>query len=216
MIEIKATKAKESAVPSYATYALEEPGKASRGPMLLALFLTGLAVYLKSVFPTWGSPGPQPSDDEPNEANHPADPEQSLSPTVGDIAVQDTETPPSDGNDEVKDAPGGSSGGKLVQLQSWPMFDFAVSPELNLIDLAQSMIRRTTGVGSGAFLNAANDNSWSSAGGDSPPVNSWSSAGGDSPPVNSWSSAGGDSPPVNSWSSARRRRPTCQFRQWRR
>ena len=67
MIEIKATKAKESAVPSYATYALEESGKASRGPMLLALFLTGLAVYLKSVFPTWGSLGPQPSDDEPNE-----------------------------------------------------------------------------------------------------------------------------------------------------
>ena len=120
MIEIKATKAKESAVPSYATYALEESGKASRGPMLLALFLTGLAVYLKSVFPTWGSLGPQPSDDEPNGANHPADPEQSLSPTVRDIAVQDTETPPSDGNDEVKDAPGGSSGGKLVQLQSSP------------------------------------------------------------------------------------------------
>ena len=90
------------------------------------------------------------------------------------------------------------------------MFDFAVSPELDLIDLAELKIHRTTGVGSGAFLNAANDNSWSSAGGDSPPVNSWSSAGGDSPPsipglplagqppVNSWSSAGGDGPPVNS------------------
>jgi Ca2+-binding RTX toxin-like protein len=148
IIDVKGTKTnKQEPDESHENYVLKNQDKRSNAPLFFTVFLTGLAVYLKSAFPRLGSV-------EPEEEAKSAAPEQLKSPVIA--AVSAPEATEFDG--EAMEKPG--SGGRLFGSGDW-RYELSDSPmiEFQKLNLPSSTLLKKFGGMSFSF-HAANDNAW--------------------------------------------------------
>ncbi|UXN66058.1 cadherin-like domain-containing protein (plasmid) [Phyllobacterium sp. A18/5-2] len=149
MIDVKGTKsAKPETDESHEHYVLKSQDKRSNAPLFFTVFLTGLALYLKSAFPRLGS-------DEPEEEAKSQAPEQSGSPEVAAASAPEVMA---EIEEQARENPG--SGGRLVASGDW-RYELSDSPmiEFQKLNLPHSALLKTFGGMSFSF-HAANDNAW--------------------------------------------------------
>ncbi len=149
MIDVKGTKsAKPEPEESHEHYVLKNQDKRSHAPLFFTVFLTGLAVYLKSAFPRLAS-------DERQEEAKPQAPEQSGSPEVAAAGAPVVTT-------ELEEAAREKSGSgrQLFDSGNW-RYELSDSPmiEFQKLNLPSSALLRNFGGVSFSF-HAANDNAW--------------------------------------------------------
>ena len=149
IIDVKGTKTtKPETDESHEHYVLKNQDKRSNAPLFFTVFLTGLALYLKSAFPRLGS------DEQQEEAKSQA-PEQSGSPEVAAAGAPKVMT-------EVEESPKekSGSGGRLFGSGDW-RYELSDSPmiEFQKLNLPNSALLKKFGGVSFSF-HAANDNAW--------------------------------------------------------
>ena len=131
IIDVKATKAKGDKQSS-SPYAFTEK-KPSRGPLVLSLLLTGLALYLKSVFPAWGQAAsnsrPEPEPEDPKSA-----PKLVLI-ASDNILGRAVNSQPVGGTPDASAGGFAGSGGQPVDLQPASFMGIA-SPEVELLEIS--------------------------------------------------------------------------------
>ena len=72
MIEVKGTKsANPDTEESYEQYVLKNQDKRSKAPLFFTVFLTGLALYLKSAFPRLANAVAESEDERPPQPSEP-------------------------------------------------------------------------------------------------------------------------------------------------
>jgi Ca2+-binding RTX toxin-like protein len=149
IIDVKGTKTtKPETDESHEHYALKNQDKRSNAPLFFTVFLTGLALYLKSAFPRLGS-------DEPEEEAKSQAPEQSGSPEVAAARAPEVMT---ELEEPAKEKSG--SGGRLFGSGDW-RYELSDSPmiEFQKLNLPNSALLKNFGGVSFSF-HAANDNAW--------------------------------------------------------
>ncbi|WP_271897420.1 cadherin-like domain-containing protein [Candidatus Phyllobacterium onerii] len=149
MIDVKGTKTtKPETDESHEHYALKNQDKRSNAPLFFTVFLTGLALYLKSAFPRLGS------DERQEEAKSQA-PEQSGSPEVAAAGAPEVMTELGEATREKS-----GSGGRLFGSGDW-RYELSDSPmiEFQKLNLPNSALLKNFGGVSFSF-HAANDNAW--------------------------------------------------------
>lgn len=160
IIEVKTTRSAPAETAPAQRYALKDDDRKSRTPYAFAMFLVGLGLYLKSIFPGWASREAGPYRGEQDKEGH-AEPRLDVTQAPIDRDLQTAATAR-----EEPDAPG--SGRRLVDLQPPAKFILVDSPEIGefLPPEAPLVWSASTGVSRAGSL-PANDNS---AGGSDPPV----------------------------------------------
>ncbi|RCW80351.1 calcium-binding protein [Phyllobacterium bourgognense] len=149
IIDVKGTKTtKPETDESHEHYALKNQDKRSNAPLFFTVFLTGLALYLKSAFPRLGS------DEQQEEAKSQA-PEESGSPEVAAAGAPEVMTKL---EEAAKEKAG--SGGRLFGSGDW-RYELSDSPmiEFQKLNLPNSALLKKFGGVSFSF-HAANDNAW--------------------------------------------------------
>ncbi len=149
MIDVKGTKTtKPETDESHEHYVLKNQDKRSNAPLFFTVFLTGLALYLKSAFPRLGS------DEQQEEAKSQA-PEQSGSPAVVAAGAPKVTT---ELEETAKERSG--SGGRLFGSGDW-RYELSDSPmiEFQKLNLPHTVLLKKFGGVSFSF-HAANDNAW--------------------------------------------------------
>lgn len=168
MIEIKGTKTTTpEAVAAYDKYVLKSQDKKTATPLYFSMFLTGIALYLKSIFPNQSEAAPIPEDRPASEEQTAPKPVQ----VVAQTAPADPETQPEP--DKPKGTSG--SGGRLVDLAAPASFTSVESPVVDhpAFDFSRPDFLRDFGDINLSFT-AANDNPFpvrnSAEGGGNPPA----------------------------------------------
>lgn len=149
MIDVKGTKSpKPDTDESHEHYVLKSPDKRSNAPLFFTVFLTGLALYLKSAFPRLGND--QPQDEAKSQPS-----EKAESPEIAAIGASRVMT---EVEEEARERPG--SGGRMFSSGNW-RYELDDSPmiELQNLNLPNSALLRKFGGMSFSF-HAANDNAW--------------------------------------------------------
>ncbi|ATU94437.1 calcium-binding protein [Phyllobacterium zundukense] len=153
-IEVKGTKsAKPDTEDSYEQYVLKNQDKRSSAPLFFTVFLTGLALYLKSAFPRLSNPEPEaeaktPPQDEAAAAN----------------AVEVGAPPVTiDMHEEAREKKIGS-GGRLFDSAN-SRFELDDSPLIDVQNLSLPSLALLKSFGGMSFsFHAANDNQWGGGG----------------------------------------------------
>ena len=151
MIDVKGTKsAKPDTDESHEHYVLKSPDKRSNAPLFFTVFLTGLALYLKSAFPRLGN-------DEPEDEAKSQPSEKAGSPEIAVVGAPEVMT---EVEEQAREKSG--SGGRMFGSGNW-RYELDDSPmiELQNLNFANSALLRTFG-GTSFSFHAANDNAWRS------------------------------------------------------
>ncbi|MEK1888404.1 MAG: cadherin-like domain-containing protein [Phyllobacterium sp.] len=150
MIDVKGTKsAKPETDESHEHYVLKNQDRRSHAPLFFTVFLTGLALYLKSAFPRLGNAEPQ---EEPgSQAPEAASGSPEVAATSAPAVTTELEEP-------SREKPG--SGGRLLSGGDW-RYELSDSPmiELQKLNLPSFALLKNFGGVSFSF-HAANDNAW--------------------------------------------------------
>jgi Ca2+-binding RTX toxin-like protein len=149
IIDVKGTKSdKPEPDESHEHYVLKNADKRSNAPLFFTVFLTGLALYLKSAFPRLGS------EERQEEAKTPPS-DQAGSPEVAAARAPEVTSVV---EEQTREKPG--SGGRLFGNGDW-RYELSDSPmiEFQRLNLPNSALLRNFGGMSFAF-HAANDNAW--------------------------------------------------------
>jgi Ca2+-binding RTX toxin-like protein len=149
IIEVKGTKSdKPEPDESHEHYVLKNADKRSNAPLFFTVFLTGLALYLKSAFPRLGS------EERQEEAKSPPS-DQAGSPEVAAAGAPEVTSVV---EEQTREKPG--SGGRLFGNGDW-RYELSDSPmiEFQRLNLPNSALLKNFGGVSFSF-HAANDNAW--------------------------------------------------------
>ena len=154
MIEVKGTKsAKPDTEESFERYVFKNQDKRSAAPLFFTVFLTGLALYLKSAFPRLGNAVP-----EEDAKQKPSD-DQTGSPEVFQVLARDPSAEVGEETRQEKAATG--SGEQLLVSRKPDGYALTDSPAFNFQDLnlpASALLRNFGGMS--FTFHAANDNAW--------------------------------------------------------
>lgn len=123
IIEVKATRSAPAETVPTERYALKQDKRGSRTPYAFAVFLIGLGLYLKSIFPSWASREDGPYRGEDDKEGH-AEPLRAVA--QAEQVDRDLQT-----GATVREEPGAvGSGSRLVDLQPPARFMSADAPEI--------------------------------------------------------------------------------------
>ena len=141
---------------SYERYVLKNQDKRSNAPLFFTIFLTGLALYLKSAFPRLANSVAESEDERLPEPSDPAGPKEALRLDASDLPIG------IGADDEHKKTPG--SGGPLLYTVS-SRYELDDSPAVNIqnLNLPNSALVKNFG-GVSISFQAANDNRWGGGG----------------------------------------------------